>query len=105
VKPKCFHCSRKGEELCRYDAVLKRRGPGKKNKRKRGQDDEDSSGAEVSPSGASGRKRRLRIPPKPVITEEGVGVSRMKDEYRSQGDGMVGGEYLSSRFEVSTARG
>ncbi|OCF59837.1 hypothetical protein L486_02510 [Kwoniella mangroviensis CBS 10435] len=34
-KPKCFHCHRRGEETCVYEAILRRRGPGKHNKEKK----------------------------------------------------------------------
>ncbi|WWC57986.1 uncharacterized protein I303_100521 [Kwoniella dejecticola CBS 10117] len=33
-KPKCFHCHRRGEDTCVYEAILRRRGPGKHNKEK-----------------------------------------------------------------------
>ncbi|WWC85627.1 uncharacterized protein L201_000492 [Kwoniella dendrophila CBS 6074] len=33
-KPKCFHCHRRGEDVCVYEAILRRRGPGKHNKEK-----------------------------------------------------------------------
>ncbi|WWC67001.1 uncharacterized protein I206_100908 [Kwoniella pini CBS 10737] len=33
-KPKCFHCDRRGEDSCIYEAILRRRGPGKHNKEK-----------------------------------------------------------------------
>ncbi|RXK37292.1 hypothetical protein M231_05434 [Tremella mesenterica] len=32
ARPKCHHCSRRNEDVCEYDAILRRRGPGKKNK-------------------------------------------------------------------------
>ncbi|WVR03322.1 hypothetical protein IAU60_000313 [Kwoniella sp. DSM 27419] len=31
-RPRCYHCSRRGMDDCTYEAVLKRRGPGKHNK-------------------------------------------------------------------------
>lgn len=36
ARPRCHHCARRGEEQCSYDATLRRRGPGKKNKDKVG---------------------------------------------------------------------
>ncbi|WRT63464.1 uncharacterized protein IL334_000369 [Kwoniella shivajii] len=33
-KPNCYHCHRRGETTCSYEAVLRRRGPGKNNKEK-----------------------------------------------------------------------
>ncbi|WVN90127.1 uncharacterized protein L203_105362 [Cryptococcus depauperatus CBS 7841] len=34
VKPRCFHCVKRGEEVCEYEAVLRRRGPGKQNRKR-----------------------------------------------------------------------
>ena len=34
ARPKCHHCTRRGEASCAYDVVLRRRGPGKKTKDK-----------------------------------------------------------------------
>lgn len=34
ARPRCHHCSRRDDEPCVYDAVLKRRGPGRCNKGK-----------------------------------------------------------------------
>jgi hypothetical protein len=34
ARPKCYHCSRRNEDCCSYDVVLRRRGPGRKNKAK-----------------------------------------------------------------------
>ena len=72
-KPKCRNCERRGEDACEYDATLRRRGPGKHNKkykekaRSRGKDklgdlemgrgghagrDFDSSGEQINQGGA-----------------------------------------------------
>jgi hypothetical protein len=44
ARPKCFHCSRRKEDCCSYDVVLRRRGPGRKNKTKQ----KSEGGSEVS---------------------------------------------------------
>lgn len=76
VKPKCHHCSRRNEDSCVYDTVLRRRGPGKKNKSK---------------SGSSGEQDETVSP---------------RDEGRfGTGPGSKDGSGpLGSRFEVSTER-
>ncbi|OCF33190.1 hypothetical protein I316_05235 [Kwoniella heveanensis BCC8398] len=41
-RPKCYHCTRRGEDACTYEAILRRRGPGKHNKEKKPKDDSHS---------------------------------------------------------------
>jgi hypothetical protein len=48
AKPRCYHCKRRCEETCEYDAVLRRRGPGKKNKAKQ-LEEAERAGANLSP--------------------------------------------------------
>ncbi|WVF66275.1 hypothetical protein IAT40_001015 [Kwoniella sp. CBS 6097] len=38
-RPKCYHCTRRGEDACTYEAILRRRGPGKNNKEKKSKDE------------------------------------------------------------------
>ncbi|WVW81610.1 hypothetical protein I302_103605 [Kwoniella bestiolae CBS 10118] len=44
-KPKCYHCHRRGEETCLYEAVLRRRGPGKHNKEKKSKSGSSGTGS------------------------------------------------------------
>ncbi|WVQ93896.1 hypothetical protein IAU59_000974 [Kwoniella sp. CBS 9459] len=38
-RPRCYHCTRRGEDACMYEAILRRRGPGRNNKEKKSKDD------------------------------------------------------------------
>ena len=87
-RPKCSTCLKKGEEMCEYDAVLRRRGPGKNNKK-----DKAEKGKQLD-----GLSR--------VAMYDGVGLQYQADwgsgqgrweefDYRSEGSG---------RFETSTSR-
>lgn len=53
MKPQCFHCARHDVQACVYDEVLKRRGPGKHNKKdkmKKAEQDEGSREVESTAS-------------------------------------------------------
>jgi hypothetical protein len=83
--PKCHNCTRKGEDTCEYVVALKRRGPGRKNRK-----DKSRMGSSASPDGGL---------PRGVSAEDGgtVEVKPAEDDR-----GVAGGS--GSRFEISTAR-
>lgn len=98
ARPKCHHCKRRNEEGCIYDAVLRRRGPGKKAKKRGGRGRSGSSGSEDGEGDEEG-------------SEEMDGSRR---GYQGNGSGERGSSVgsvgastlgLGSGFEISTARG
>ncbi|ORY32000.1 hypothetical protein BCR39DRAFT_525132 [Naematelia encephala] len=128
-RPKCHHCSRRKEDECVYDAVLRRRGPGKKSKKEKererhqqeyesqdtgmsllGSGDVEKSGYLERIGGGDGLGERYGGILAPV-TQSGGSIlddgsrrccqQQNKQQEEQEGRGKTG---FSNRFEMSTAR-
>ena len=106
---------RKGEEACEYDKVLRRRGPGKHNKK----DKRKVRGAKADEGMSGGSNKASAAPPPDAgtwmreaersswggIAEEIHGASGMSAQLEQEGYGLSDAPAVSgSRFETSTTR-
>jgi hypothetical protein len=98
VKPKCRNCDRRGEEICEYDAVLRRRGPGKNNKKDREMAQLRAKQIKRNGQAASCRALKKRAYADHALDDElGIGQRGLLGTHEDVGS-------LGSRFVVSTAR-